>query len=248
MLRPILLAVLWLALPLRAEELTIVWADYPPFAKGVRPDGKTQVKEGMLVDFLKAFSRQHPQYTFNNICVPRKRMDAMMLNGEAQAFFLNNPMFVRAHRQEFIWSDPIWHTEDKVVTLAGKAFRFERPEDLFGKTIGKIFGNGYGEYDRFFEEGRIKAEDAKSPEALFKMALAGRVDAFIANTHTAPYEMRRAGLDPSRFTFSRKPVLAFDLSMQINRHCPDFRDQLNRFIAQSRRNGFLQRLEDRFLK
>ncbi len=248
MLRRFLLALLSLALPLRAEELTIVWADYPPFSMGAHPDGKTQVKEGMLVDFLKEFSRQHPRYTFNNICVPRKRMDAMMLNGEAQAFFLNNPMFVRIHREAFIWSDPIWHTEDKVVTLAGKAFRFERPEDLFGKTIGKLFGNGYGEYDHLFEEGRIKTEDAKSPGALFKMALAGRVDAFIANTHTAPYQMRRAGLDPSRFTFLPKPVLAFDLSMQISRRCPGFRDQLDRFIAQSKRNGFLQRLEDKYLK
>jgi ABC-type amino acid transport substrate-binding protein len=237
-----------LALPLRTEELTIVWADYPPFAKGVRSDGKTQVKEGMLVDFLKAFSRQHPQYAFNNICVPRKRMDAMMLSGQAQAFFLNNPLFVRTHQEAFLWSDPIWRTEDKIVMLREKAFPFERPEDLYGKTIGRLFGNGYGEYDRLFEEGRIKAADAKTPKALFQMALVGRIDGFIGNAHTVPFQMKRAKLDPSRFVFSSKPILAFDLRMQIGRDHPEFRAQLNQFIAQSKRNGFLQRLEERYSK
>lgn len=248
MLRRLIFVVLSLVLPLRAEQLTIVWADYPPFAKGVRPDGKTQVKEGMLVDFLKAFARQHPRYAFNNICVPRKRMDAMMLGGQAQAFFLNNPLFVRVHEEEFIWSDPIWRTEDTLVTLKEKAFRFDRPEDLYGKTIGRLLGNGYGEYDPLFDEGKIQAADAKSLKALFQMTLAGRIDAFIGNRHTAPYQMIRAGLSPSRFHFSTRPVLAFDLRMQISRHCPEFRDELNRFIAQSKRNGFLQRLEDTYRK
>ncbi len=240
-------SLLWVS-TLSAERLTIVYGDYPPFYMGVEPDGKTQVTQGMLIDFLKEFSRQHPEYTFNHICLPRRRMDAAMLSGEAQVFSLNNPMFVKEDRERFLWTIPIWHTRDVVVTLKGKEFKFDKPEDLFGKTLGRLFGNGYGEYDRLFAEGRIKVEDAKTTKALAEMALAGRTDGFLGNTHATPYQLKQAGLSPARFTFSAKPIFAFDLMMQINENHPAFLEKMNAFITRSKRNGFLKRIEDNYLK
>ena len=231
---------------LPGEHLTIVAGDYPPFCLEVVLDGTTPVKKGMFIDFMNEFAAQHPRYTFDIVAVPRKRMDAMMNDGEAQVFSLNNPMFVTRNQAAYIWSDPIWHTVDTVVMVKGREFNFEKPEDLIGKTIGKLAGNGYGDYDRLFATGKIKAADVNSFASILNMALAGRTDAFFGNVQTLPYLIERESLPASQFTFSSKPIFEFDLRMQINRKFRKFRRDVNRFIAESRSSGLLQRLEAKY--
>ena len=236
------------ASPPKPECLTIVAGDYPPFFCDVVLDGTTPVAKGMFVDFMHEFSKEYPQYTFNIVAVPRKRMDAMMLDGEAQVFSLNNPMFVTSSRGSYIWSEPIWHTVDTLFSIHGNNFVFTKPEDLFGKTIGKLAGNGYGKYDRYFASGRIKAQEANSYTALINMAMSGRIDAFFGNVQSMPYLIEQAGFFPSQFDISPTPIVEFDLQMQFNRRCKGLRDNINKFIVKSRSNGFLQRLEAKYQK
>lgn len=236
------------ALPLRPESLTVVAGDYPPFFCDVVLDGVTPVEKGMFIDFIHEFSREFPRYTFKVVAVPRKRMDTMMLNGEAQVFSLNNPMFVARNKSSYIWSEAVWHTADTLVSVRGNNVIFEKPEDLFGMTIGKLSGNGYGRYDLYFASGTIKAQDANSYTSLINMAIAGRIDAFFGNVQSMPYLIERAGYFVSQFEFSPVSILEFDLHIQLNRRQARLRNDLNKFIAKSKTDGFLQRLEAKYRK
>ncbi|HWQ10750.1 MAG TPA: hypothetical protein VN436_16630, partial [Holophaga sp.] len=68
------------------------------------------------------------------------------------------------------------------------------------------------------------------------------------NAQALPYLIERAGFFVSQFECSPVPVLEFDLQVQLNRRQAGLRNDLNRFIAKSRADGFLQRLEARYQK
>jgi hypothetical protein len=68
------------------------------------------------------------------------------------------------------------------------------------------------------------------------------------NNHVFLYELKQAGIDPSQFVFSETPVFEFDLVTQIQKTHPHFLEALNAFITQSKKNGFLDELSQKYLQ
>ncbi|MCP4163742.1 MAG: amino acid ABC transporter substrate-binding protein [Deltaproteobacteria bacterium] len=230
-----------------SEEIIMVFSDfgYPPFYLSQYKN--EPVNKGMFIDFLNEFMDEYPQYQIKMIANPRKRMDLMMTNGTADAFSLNNPMF-SADAADFLWTEPIWHTMDTVIVLPGNTLDFNGPEDLYGLKIGKILGNGYGEYDKLFKDNIIERHDTRSDIQLILLLNSGRIDGMFGNIHVVPYIMKQNGYSASDYKFANTPIFEFDLQIKINKSKVDFHNDMNSFIKKAKATGILERIENKWLE
>jgi ABC-type amino acid transport substrate-binding protein len=226
------------------EDITVVffYGGYPPFYM----EG---LEEGMYVDFINAFDEQAEEFNIVLEGQSRKRIDRAMTGGEVQASSLTNPMFVGEEQAaNSLFSDPIWKTGNYIIMHANNVFEYSDPEDLFGKTLGVIYGNRNAVFDPHIEAGDIKALPARTNQGLYEALQANKTDAILMNNHVFLYELKQAGIDPSQFVFSETPVFEFDLVTQIQKTHPHFLEALNAFIAQSKENGFLDELSQKYLQ
>lgn len=225
-----------------AKELTVVSGSfYPPFFRwNSLNDPKSM--EGMLVEFLQTFEDQHPQYEFRHVMLTRRRMDLWMQTGRADIMSLNNPRFV-SNPQEYLFTDPLWHVRDLVVTHVDRPVRYEEVDDLFGLRVGVLAGNGYGRLDRYLDSGRIPCERIGSVRQMLRMLRLGRVDALILPRYSVLHRAVEENMSTEIFVFSDTPVLSTGLSLQVQPKHDHFVETMNAFIRQSRKNGLLQQLE-----
>ena len=94
--------------------------------------------------------------------------------------------------------------KEHAIMKTGQAFKFEHPSDLFGKKIGIIRGNSYGEYDQYFKLGKITAVPVDSNHQLHQMLMIERVDAIFGNRHANAFDIKLNHLDMNNFQFSSK--------------------------------------------
>ena len=227
-----------LALATEAQQMNIVFFEegYPPFYMA-------RLEEGMMIDLLNAFDEQSAEFTLVYTGLSRKRIDLAMSDGTAQASGLTNPMFVGPENVEkFLFSAPIWTSGNYIMMRKNNQFPYARPEDLFDKKLGVLFGNRNGALDAYIEEGKITAVPVRTNDLLYRNLAIGRVDAVISNKHVALYEMKKLGLDASQFVFAETPLFEFELMMQVQNPYSMFVEQMNRFIEQTKHNGVLENL------
>lgn len=221
-----------------AERIEIVFFEegYPPFYMA-------GLQEGMMIDLLNAFDEQSAEFTLVYTGLSRKRIDLAMSNGTAQASGLTNPMFISPENVEnFLFSIPIWTSGNYIMMRNNNQFPYARPEDLFDKKLGVLFGNRNGALDAYIEAGKITAVPIRTNDLLYRNLSIGRVDAVIANKHVALHEIKKLGLDASQFVFADTPLFEFELMMQVQKTHSVFVEQMNQFIEQSKHNGLLENL------
>jgi ABC-type amino acid transport substrate-binding protein len=226
------------------EEITVVffYGGYPPFYM----EG---LEEGMYVDFIKTFDEQSEEFSIVLEGLSRKRIDRAIEMGDAQASSLTNPMFVGEEQAaKSLFSESIWKSGNYIVMHANNVFEYNTPEDLFGKTLGVIYGNRNAMFDPHIESGKIKALPARTNQGLYDALQTNKVDAILMNNHVFLYELKQAGIDSGQFVFSESPVFEFDLMTQIQKTHPRFQEALNAFIAQSKDNGFLDELTQKYVQ
>ena len=226
------------------EEIRVVffYGGYPPFYM----EG---LEKGMFVDFIRAFDEQSDAFTIVLEGLSRKRIDRAIEEGEAQASALTNPMFVgETQAANSLFSDPIWTTGNYIIMNSQNVFSYAGPESLFGKTLGVIYGNRNADFDPYIESGDIKALPSRTNQGLYEALQAQNVDAILMNNHVFLYELKQAGIDAAQFVFSDTPVFEFDLVTQVQNTHSHFVEALNAFIAQSKENGFLEQLSQKYLQ
>lgn len=237
-----LLLIIVAASPCGAKELTVVSGSYyPPYFQWDRI-GKPGSMHGMLPDFLDAFAKEHPKYTFRHVMLTRRRMDMWMSDGRGDMMSLNNPMFVpRAER--FLFTKPLWQVSDVVVSRAKEPVDYSRPEDLHGLRVGVRAGNGYGQLDEHLDSGAIHREAIGSVRQMLRMLLLKRLDALILPRYQVLLRAHEHDLDPSLFHFSETPVFTVDLCIQVQKEHADLVRDLNGFIERAHETGLLEGLE-----
>ncbi|MBF0574001.1 MAG: transporter substrate-binding domain-containing protein [Desulfamplus sp.] len=218
---------------------------YAPFH--ILPDESgDKVIKGIVVDLLNGFQGQYPHYkiAFNKV-VPNKRLTIEMDKGVADIVY-DSPLFVGEKVNNFIWSESFAETRDCVVMLKDSQFLFKKPEDLFGKKVGKIRGYAYGEYDKYFQEGKIIGWNTDKAIQLITMLKMKRVDCFLGNIHTTPYQIKLSKYKLEEFYFSDKPLYTFELKFQINKSRVKLREDLDRFIIEAKATGLLKKIEEKY--
>ncbi|MBF0231379.1 MAG: transporter substrate-binding domain-containing protein [Desulfamplus sp.] len=205
-----------------------------------------KVIKGIVIDLLNEFQGQYPYYkiAFNKV-VPTARAEIELDKGIADITY-DSPIFVGEKANNFIWSESFAETRDCVVMLKDSQFLFEKAEDLFGKKVGKIRGYGYGEYDQYFKEGKITFWNTDKAIQLIGMLKMKRLDCFLGNIHTTPYEIKLSQYRLEDFYFSEKPLYTFELKFQINKSKVKLKEDLDRFIIEAKATGLLKRIEERY--
>lgn len=232
-----------------AEEIVMVFgAGYPPFYPEGKPNGTDDTLDtGMFIDFLRAFEEAHPGYEIKKVRLPRMRMDEWMAEGRADAFSLNSPLFVRDNPDNYVFSAPIWTTGDHMAVPKGSDLRFSTLEDLAGKRVGIVFGNGYGPLDRLIAEEVIQPVAVYRLRQLHRMLLDGRVDTYPANRHVDPFIWKQSGVKPGTIKLLEPPLYEFGLAVQVRAGKEDFLNDLNVFIKKAKKNGLLKRITAKYI-
>ncbi len=233
----LLLVLIFLSFTLSAENMVVAVGEngYAPFY--IVESGEPV--RGMYIDLMDAFSNEYPQYSFEYRPLSRLRMDAQMESGECDLFSLNNPMFMGDSASNFNFTDTIWETGDYLMMRANDTFEFNSIEDLFGKHLALIHGNGYGDLDPHLEAGRIEQSRVNRPQQAHRMLMSGRVDATVANIHVDPYLMAVEGIDPSQFVFSDRGLFEFALQTVVQKEHTEFLEDFNTFLAEAKQAGGL---------
>lgn len=239
----VLFVVSGIALAAEPERITVVFAEggYPPFYM-------ENLQEGMVIDLYKAFDQQTPEFELLFQGFPRKRVDLVMERGEAQISGLTNPMFVGEQAKNFLFTDAIWKSGNYIITNKSSGVTYQKVEDLFGKTLGVMFGNRNGMLDQYIEAGKITKSELRDYTALCVALQKKRVDAIVGNNHVTLYEMKQLGIDDSQFVFAAPPLFEYDLMPQIQKTHPHLVEKLNAFIAASKQNGLIEQITQKYLQ
>ncbi|OHD18017.1 MAG: hypothetical protein A2086_15790 [Spirochaetes bacterium GWD1_27_9] len=228
------------------EQINAIFNDagYAPFH--MKPDKSGgELKEGIVVDLLNEFQKEYKNYKITIIGLPKKREQISLDYNKADLSY-NSPLFTGDRAKNFIWSEPFVKSKDCVVMLKDNQFKFEKPEDLFGKKVGKIRGFGYGEFDNLFEEKKIIGYDVTDSIQLIAMLKKHRIDCFFGNTYVTPYEIKLNNEDMKDFYFSDKSLYEFELMFQINKNKTKLKEDLDKFIIKAKENGLLKKIEAKY--
>lgn len=215
----------------KQQEITMLFGHrYPPFYSVGTPKNASTL-HGIFIEFLEEFQKAYPQYKIKYKCLPRARIKKNLAAGKADALALTNRMFENeAVNSKALYSIPLWTVTDHLVVLTDSNLEYSSPEDLKGKTLAVIHGNGYGLLDEHFKNGTINKVAVYKTKQQFGMLLKGRVDGAVCNYFTFPCLANRCSYDQKKFRLSKKPLYDFTLNILLLDHHKDLHSDLNEFI------------------
>lgn len=204
---------------------------------------------GVMFDFLDAFEASNPEFERTHVLLTRKRANIKMANGEAVDLMFNSPLFVSEEiMQHYQFTAPLIATKDIVITHKNGDIAYKSAPDLFGKTVGAIRGYSYGEFDDYIRDGLINVVRLDQHTQAIGMLARGRIDAYFGNIFVSPHYIKLLNLQVSDFIFSDTPMYEFEFSFAVIKSKPNLYHKINRFIAESKANGSLDRMITEHLK
>ncbi|WP_432735081.1 substrate-binding periplasmic protein [Maridesulfovibrio sp. FT414] len=204
---------------------------FPPFYTVTSKRKPSESLQGVFINILEKFQKSHPEYILEFKCLPRARISKVLKEGRADAFALSSPMFSEQEINErLIPSVPLWTLFDHLLIRKDSTINSGKPEDLLGKKIAVLHGNGYGPFDKYFENGLLEKHAVYSTTQLLEMVHKKRVDGAICNKTTLPELLARAGLPMSEFKTIEEPLYSYNLHLMVNRSRTDFLLDFNEFI------------------
>ena len=168
-----------------------------------------------------------------------------MQNGDADVFALNSPAF--ADTEAYLFTESIWKEVCVLFMRTNDRIQFKEPSDLFGKRIGIIMGAKYPALEPYFQSGDIESHKVARNVQLFRLLKAKRIDAFVGDKYVTLYRLKQEGFK-GEFAYNPTSLFEFDLTMQVQKTHQHLVDAINRFIQESRDNGFLLSLKKKYVK
>lgn len=234
----------FIAMQARSENCIVNITSYPPFAI-LENEQKLHTKfSGIVIDVLDLFQKNYPTYKIEYINYPIARGRKMEATGEegldiamGSPLFLKNTIF-----KHFEFTTPIVRTKDKIITKKESALIYKKPQDLYGTTVGVLFGYGYAEFDALFEAGKIKAAYVTTHIQNIKKLNLGRIDAYWGNNHVSPYFIKQMGLNPNDYHYSETTLFEFDYGPFVTKRKPELRKDLTTFLEGIKKTGELEKI------
>ncbi|MES2128311.1 MAG: hypothetical protein V4463_13670 [Pseudomonadota bacterium] len=194
-------------------------ADYTLYAYHLKPpyiiDRDKQV--GLYFDMARYLNQHLTQHHFTTVYLPRRRLEMELELGRLNGMVIgvNPSWFKDDSRTRYLWSPPIVHDEDVVVSLASKPVEYEGPESLVGRHIGLSLGYYYFGVDELVRAGRIQRDDAINEEVTLDKLVRQRVDAAIVTRRTLDILLRTHPAWRKLFHVAKKPHDEFDRMILI---------------------------------
>lgn len=212
----LLFAALLSGAALAAEETVPAYNTYQavPFVVG---DGGLASD---LVGYLN--TRLKGKYQFKLTQMPRDALNKTVLADpgfKGAVLFLSPPFVDDAGKTKYLWTQPLMHDSNAVISLGSRKLEYSGPDSFKGLKFGAVKGNRYvGLEDHFGKD--IQKEEVNEELSNIKKIAAGKVDATIMANSTFRYLMKQMGkqnAEKSNLYTSTKSHLEFDRHIFVAR-------------------------------
>lgn len=232
---------LFAGLPAHGVELRIAYGDtgFPPFYFR-----EGEAKLGIYDKLIKAIAAATGD-TFRIAYLPQNRKYRAFEEGRIDVEPGVNPEWRERWKDISAYSEPFMEVED-VLIAPQDVPPFRAPEELVGKSIGTQTGYFYPELEAFFNDGRVKRDDAADEETMIAKLAKRRVDAGILWRTLAEWHLRN---DPQAAKFTIGGSINTKTVHFRFRAVPELKDALDRFnraLALLKADGRLKAIFDEF--
>lgn len=229
-----------LMLPAQAEpvfRVAIYYPQVPPYMYA----GEDNSPQGVIPDLLNAFFARQPyalQYVYEN----RYRAEIGLYDGKYDASVLAAKWTMQP--EELLFSQPVLEHRDYL--YATRPFN-EKTDSLTGKTICLRRHYIYSAINAALQNGELIRIDAESEFDQFNMLANNRCQLAYMNEHVASWLVNKHF---SEYPFYRKPQAAdkTDLTLALHPKWALLKPQLDAFIREAHRTGFIDRALARHMR
>ncbi len=169
--------------------------------------------------------------------VPRKRVDQMLLDG----FIDGTPRAIEwtDAPDRFLFTDAVVPIEEVFFIPRTSDLDYQKPEDLFSRTVVTHLGYHYPLLQDYFEEGSIQRFDVSRDRDMFTFVLHGkRFDAAVADRLVGQWILRKEGLQ-EHFRTSGKSISQYPFRIMLRKEWQGFGKAFNKELERMRENGEL---------
>lgn len=215
---------------------------------GYMPYYDETAKYGIFIDFLAEFQKAFPAYEHVFVPTSRKRMDDLFESRSVQVFSFSNLIFYDDDKKDQLLATDAFAEEGSFLFMKkSRVFPYNKPADLFGKTIGVLHGNKSPGIDPYFAQGKILKETPNHIGALVEMAMLDRIDAFFQDKNPGLYAIKTSGYT-DLFVVSERTLFSFDQRMLTHKDQEDWVRDFNSFLANTKSTGLINRIIEKYTK
>ncbi len=188
--------------------------------------------------------------------LPFKRLWSYMQTGELDGTL---QIYYKADREsEIIYSKtPMHWSAHYIFVRKGDLSKYKTSgiEALYGKTVGRNAGFFVTpEFEDAMKNGKITVDEQVSTELNLKKLIAGRIDCYVGNFHTAMYVAKQMGLQdqiaalPDAFAEKKGTFFAISKKSKNIADPVAFMDKINTELAKIHSDGTLEKLWSKYSK
>ncbi|HJV02763.1 MAG TPA: transporter substrate-binding domain-containing protein [Burkholderiaceae bacterium] len=196
------------------------------------------VGEGGLANDLVGYlnNKLKGKYHFKLTQMPREALNKNVIGDpgfKGAVLFLSPPFVEDAAKTRYLWTQPLLHDSNAVISLGSRKLEYTGPDSFKGLKFGAVRGNRYmGLEDRFGKD--IQKEEVGEELSNIKKLAAGKIDATIMANSTFRFLMQQMGkqnAERSNLYTSSKTHMEFDRHIFVARDNPALGKELDAVVA-----------------
>ena len=212
---------------------------YPPFMINEMNKKPT----GIMFDVLSEIASKKG-YEIIIKTLPRKRVDFDLLSGKVDATsrakeWITNP-------EDFSFTDIIIEVRDVIFSLKKNPTKFNKIEDLYGKTISTHLGYQYPMLNQGFKDKLISKSNSNSEKAMLGKTFLQRTDAAIINQAVGLWLIKHNPQWQGQFIMSQKMVSGFSYRIMFTKKWLKFVRFFNQELATMKESGRLNSIKAKY--
>lgn len=212
------------AQPTGDNDIIQVWSYYES-----RPFKTDDSQSGLSKDFVAFLNEQaNGQYLFKLDIIPRVRLNYYLKKQQpGVVLFVNWSWMGENAKQKYLWSHPILHDRNEIVSYHKDPIQFNGADSLKGLTFAAIRGRRYLGLDELMEQDIIHRRFVYNESSVLMLIASGRVKVTsMARTHLLPH-IKKHQLQGKLF-LSDKPLFKFTRHIMTTKELP----RVHKFIQE----------------
>ncbi|HAS88276.1 MAG TPA: hypothetical protein DCS48_03080 [Desulfovibrio sp.] len=225
-----------------AAQKVDVWCYYndPPFT--IEP------KHGLKFDLVKLMNEEAKgKFFFELLSMSRKRLDTFLSHGIPGAVLFVSPDWMKERGDaKFVWSKPILHGRNEIVSRRKDPIRYSKPKSLYGLTLAGVFGHKYKNLDEAIAQGKITRIDSASMDQNLRTVIENRGKDFtpIASS-VLGYLLHKYGYENKAY-ISPTPLHTYARYILLNNPSPDLVEFIAEFTSGLSKNKKWQKIKTKY--
>ncbi|MEH6348165.1 MAG: transporter substrate-binding domain-containing protein [Bermanella sp.] len=203
------------SIPMNAIQ---VWSYYESLPFKINEAG-----EGLSQDFVDLINQQN-KFQFKLEIIPRVRLDYYLSQKyKGMVLFVNWQWMGKEAKQSYLWSTPLLHDRNEVISSVKSPVEYSGPNSLVGKSFAAIRGRKYTGLDKLLEQDKIHRQFVNNEGSALLLINSGRVQTTsMARILLIPH-IQKHKLQGKIFV-SDTPLFAFTRHIMTSKSLPKVHD------------------------